>query len=135
MKRDLYQSAAYTELNVTPLMDLAWNLLVVFIIAITATVQGIKVNLPKASTQPTIAKPRTKAITITSEGQIYLDTFPVSTEELQARLRQYKATDPDLPVVVKGDDRISYGLVIEVLDILSKLDITHLGLVTQKIVK
>ncbi|MBN2374504.1 biopolymer transporter ExbD [bacterium] len=135
MKRNIYKTTAYTELNVTPLMDLAWNLLVVFIIAVTATVQGIKVNLPKASANPVIAKPRTKAITITSEGLIYLDTYKVSVEELKSRLRQYKAADPDLPVVIKGDESISYQLVIEVLDILSKLDITHLGLVTQKIVK
>ncbi|MEW5802453.1 MAG: biopolymer transporter ExbD [bacterium] len=135
MKRNIYQSAAYTEINITPLMDLAWNLLVVFIVAITATVQGIKVNLPTASNSPSMAKPKTKAISITAEGSIYLDTFRVTMEELETRLRQYKAADPDLPIIIKGDEKIAYKSIIEVLNILAKLEINQLGLVTQKVVK
>jgi biopolymer transport protein ExbD len=55
--------------------------------------------------------------------------------ELEGRLRQYKAADPNLPVVVRGDEKISYKSVIEILDLLQKLDINQLGLVTQKLVK
>jgi biopolymer transport protein ExbD len=120
---------------VTPLLDLAWTLLVVFIIAITAAIQGIKVNLPKASNTPSLVKPKTKAVTIHESGQIYLDAYPVTMEELETRLAQYKAVDPDLPVVIKGDEKIYYQKVISVLDIMEKLEITQLGLVTQKLVK
>jgi biopolymer transport protein ExbD len=125
----------YDDLNVTPLMDLAWNLLIVFIIMATATVQGITVDLPKASAAPSLAKPRTKAVTITGDGRIFLDTAIVSIEELEARLRQQKAVDPDFPVVVKGDASIQYFRVIEVLDVMKRLQIIQLGLVTQRIVK
>jgi len=135
MRRNLFQSSAYTEINVTPLMDLAWNLLVAFIIATTAAVQGIKVNLPKASAAVSPVKPSTKAITITAEGQIYLDTFPVTMEELEQRLAAYKAADPNFPVIIKGDEKLYYKSVIEVLDLLAKLEISQLGLVTQKLVK
>jgi biopolymer transport protein ExbD len=123
------------EINVVPMLDLAWNLLVVFMIVVTASVQGISVNLPKASAAASKIKPTTKAITITAEGTIYLDSFPVSLAELEARLRQFKAADPNLPVIVRGDEKISYKSVIEVLDLLQKLEITQLGLVTQKLVK
>ncbi|KAF0219912.1 MAG: biopolymer transport protein [Geobacteraceae bacterium] len=123
------------EINVVPMLDLAWNLLVVFMIVVTASVQGISVNLPKASAAASKIKPTTKAITITSEGTIFLDSFPVTLVELETRLRQYKASDPNLPVVVRGDEKISYKNIIEVLDILQKLEITQLGLVTQKLVK
>ena len=125
----------YDDLNVTPLMDLAWTLLIVFIIMATATVQGISVDLPKASDTPSLAKPRTKAITITADGRIYLDTTQVSFSELEQRLRDYRAADPDLPVVVKGDAAISYSEVIAVLDLVKRLKIQNLGLVTAKIVK
>ncbi len=125
----------HAELNVVPLLDLAWNLLIVFIMVVTATVQGINVNLPKASAATSNIKPATKAITITGEGTIYLDSFPVTMAELEARLRQLKAVNPNLPVVIKGDEKISYKSVIEVLDLLQRLEITQLGLVTQKIVK
>ena len=122
------------EINVVPMLDLAWNLLVVFMIVVTASVQGISVNLPKASAAVSKIKPTTKAITITAEGTIYLDSFPVSMAELEARLRQCKAADPNLPVIVRGDEKISYKSVIDVLDLLQKLEITQLGLVTQKLV-
>jgi biopolymer transport protein ExbD len=123
------------EINVVPMLDLAWNLLVVFMIVVTASVQGISVNLPKASAAASKIKPTTKAITITAEGTIFLDSFPVTLPELEARLRQYKAADPNLPVLVRGDEKISYKNVIDVLDLLQKLEITQLGLVTQKLVK
>jgi biopolymer transport protein ExbD len=125
----------YDELNLTPLMDLAWNLLIVFIIMATATVQGISVNLPKASAAPSLAKAKTRAVTIAADGRIYLDTALVSPEQLELKLQQAKAADPAVPVVVKGDASIQYERVIEVLDIIKRLEITQVGLVTQRLVK
>jgi len=125
----------YDEINITPMLDLAYVLLVIFIIMTTATVQGIKVNLPKASAQPSLAQNKTKAISITADGTIYLDTFPVTMTELEADLRQYKALDPDLPVIIKADSTVQYQRVVDVLDLLGRLDITQLGLVTKKVVK
>ena len=125
----------YDEINITPMLDLAYVLLVIFIIMTTATVQGIKVNLPKASAQPSLAENKTKAITISADGTIYLDTFPVSMSELENMLRQYKAANPNLPVIIKADASIPYQHVVDVLDLLGRLEITQLGLVTQKIVK
>ena len=129
------EGGVYDEINITPMLDLAYVLLVIFIIMTTATVQGIKVNLPKASAQPSLAENKTKAITISADGTIYLDTFPVSMSELENMLRQYKAANPNLPVIIKADAAIPYQRVVDVLDLLGRLEITQLGLVTQKIVK
>jgi len=128
-------NAAYDEINVTPMLDLAYVLLVVFILMTTASVQGITVNLPKASDTPSLAKPQTKAITITADGTIFLDTYPVTMEQLESTLQQYKAVNPALPVVIKGDASVQYVNIINVLALLSKLDITQIGLVTQNLVK
>jgi len=125
----------YDDINVTPMLDLAYVLLVIFIIMTTASVQGIKVNLPKASASPSLAKPQTKAITIREDGQIFLDTYPVTMKELEDRLRQEKAVNPNFPVVIKGDAKVQYEKVVEILDLLGQLDITQLGLVTQRLVK
>src|SRR5579862_8450273 len=125
----------YDEINITPMLDLAYVLLIIFIILTTATVQGIKVNLPKASSQPSLAENKTKAVTISADGTIYLDTFPVTLTELEAHLRQLKAADPNLPVIIKADSNIQYQRVVDVLDLLGCLEITKLGLVTSKIVK
>ena len=125
----------YDDINITPMLDLAYVLLIIFIILTTATVQGIKVNLPKASAQPSLAENKTKAVSITADGTIYLDTFPVTMPELENMLRQYKAVNPNLPVIIKADSTIQYQRVVDVLDLLGRLEITQLGLVTQKIVK
>jgi len=129
------EEKVYDDINITPMLDVAYVLLLIFIIMTTATVQGITVNLPKASSTPSLSKPKTKAVSISQDGTIYLDTYPVSIEELETRLAQYKAATPDLPVVLKADAAIQYQKVMDVLDVVTRLEISQLGLVTQKLVK
>jgi len=128
-------SKPYDDINITPMLDLSYVLLVIFIIMTTATVQGMKVNLPKASAAPSLAAQKTKAITVTNEGRIFLDTIPVSMQELEQRLVQQKALTPDFPVVLRGDGQAQYQYVVEVLDMLGRLGITQVGLATKAIVK
>jgi biopolymer transport protein ExbD len=125
----------YDDINVTPMLDLAYVLLVIFIILTTATVQGTKVNLPKASAAPSLAQNKTKAISVTNEGRIFLDTVPVSLPELEQKLIQQKALTPDFPVVLRGDGQTSYQNVMDVLDLLGRLSITQVGLATKPLVK
>ena len=121
----------YDDINITPMLDLAYVLLVIFILMTTASVQGVKVNLPKASHAPSLAKPKTKAISVNNQGHIFLDTVPVTIQELEQRLAQAKAQNPDLPVVVKGDGETQYQGIIDVLDVLGRLNITQVGLATK----
>lgn len=125
----------YDDINITPMLDLAYVLLVIFVIMTTATVQGMRVNLPKASPATSLAKPTTKAITVTQDGKVFLDTIPVSLVELEQRLIQQKALTPDFPVVVRGDGGVQYQSVIDVLDLLGRLNITTVGLATKPLVK
>jgi biopolymer transport protein ExbD len=129
------EDKAYDDINITPMLDLSYVLMVIFIIMTTAAVQGVKVNLPKASDQPSLSKPKTVAVTINDAGQIYMDAVPVSLDELEGRLRQKKSEMPDLPVIVRGDGATQYQNVVDVLALMGELDITQLGLVTQKLVK
>ena len=125
----------YDDINITPMLDLAYVLLVIFVIMTTATVQGMRVNLPRASPATSLAKPTTKAITVTQDGKVFLDTLPVSLAELEQRLLQQKALTPDFPVVVRGDGGVQYQSVIDVLDLLGRLNITTVGLATKPLVK
>src|SRR5580765_5577057 len=110
----------YDDINITPMLDLAYVLLVIFIIMTTASVQGMKVNLPKASAQPSLAKATTVAITVTNEGKLFMDTVPVSLGELEQRLQQKKALTAEFPVVVRGDSQTQYQNVMDVLDLLGR---------------
>ncbi|HET6378106.1 MAG TPA: biopolymer transporter ExbD [Methylocella sp.] len=128
-------SKPYDDINITPMLDLAYVLLIIFIVMTTATVQGMKVNLPKASAAPSLAKPTTKAITVSNEGRIFFDTIPVTLAELEQRLIQQKALTPEFPVVLRGDSQTQYQNVMDVLDLLGRLNITQVGLATKPLVK
>lgn len=122
---------AYDDINITPMLDLAYVLLVIFILMATASVQGIKVNLPNATSSVSLVQPKTIALTINGEGQVFMDAYPVTIADLKTRLGQEKAADPEIAVVLKGDLTAQYGKVIEVLDVCRGLDISP-GLVTGK---
>ena len=125
-------NALYDDINVTPMLDLAYVLLVVFIILTTAAVQGVRVHAPITQAANNLGKPQTRAITITSDGSIFLDAYPVSIEQLRTSLAQYKAANPNLPVVLKGDAAAQYQTIMDVLEVAKSLDITEIGLVTKR---
>lgn len=120
----------YDDINVTPMLDLAYVLLVIFIIMTTASVQGVRVDLPKTRIIDNLAKKQVKAITINQAGDMFLDTYPVTAEQLQERLSQLKAGNPAQSIVVKGDAHTQYQKVMLVLEALKRADITDIGLAT-----
>ncbi|MCL8302359.1 ExbD/TolR family protein [Pseudomonas mosselii] len=124
--------AAVDSINITPLVDVLMVVLVMFILTATAQVSGIQVQLPKASATVSLAQPKTKAISINDAGQVFLDAYPVTLQELEDRLRSEKARNPDLPLIVRGDAGVQYQKVVEVLDLLRRLELAQVGLVTGK---
>ena len=122
----------YDDINITPMLDLAYVLLVIFILMTTASVQGMKVKLPlSSSTSPSLAKPKMKAITVNNEGRVSLDAAPVSLQELETKLKAHQAANPEFPVVVRGDTATPYQGIMDVLDVVGRLGITQVGLATK----
>ena len=128
----IQEDKPYDDINITPMLDLAYVLLVTFIILTTASVQGVRVNAPHTQAVSNLARPQTRAVTITADGTLYLDAYPVSVDQLKLSLGQYKAANPNLPVVLKGDAAVHYDKVVQVLNVLKQLDIAEVGLVTKK---
>jgi biopolymer transport protein ExbD len=128
---DAGDDKSYDDINVTPMVDLYLVLLLIFIIMTTAGVQGTKVDLPRSSSKPPeLGAPKSKAITVNNTGQIFLDTVPVSLQELEQKLREYQASNPEFPVVVRGDRQVQYQGVMDILDVCGKLGLTKVGLAT-----
>jgi biopolymer transport protein ExbD len=123
---------AYDEINITPMLDLAYVLLIIFIIMTTAAVQGVKIDLPKASATQNLAQPKTKVIGIAADGQVSLDAVPVSMAELETQLSNAVANDPKVPVILKGDRVTQYEKVMSVLDIASRVGISAIGLASAR---
>ena len=122
----------YDDINITPMLDLAYVLLVIFILMCTAAVQGLKADLPQGSkATKSLAERKVKAITINTEGKVFLDTSPVTLSELEARLAQMKAENPNLPIVVKADRIAQYQGIMDVLNVIGQVGITQVGLATK----
>lgn len=123
----------YDSINVTPMLDLAYVLLVVFILMTTATVQGLTMNLPKPSDKPSTEKHDVKIVQITADGAVLVNGVGVTMNELASQLSAAKARDPKVSVMIKGDPRAQYKRVIAVVDMVNGLAIEGVGLVTARI--
>ena len=121
-----------TELNITPLLDLVFVLLVIFIITTPQMMNNLEMTLPSGKPPPpSKEKPKINKINVAANGQITLNEQPVTPAELKADLKAMKSSDPDLKVVVKGADEADYQNMVAVLDVLQQLDITKVGLATE----
>lgn len=122
----------YDTINVTPMLDLAYVLLVVFILMTTATIQGLNISMPKPSNKPVTETHELKVIQITASGAVTLNGVGVTSQELEAQLKALQASDPKASVAIKGEPTAAYERVVAVIDLCNRLKI-NMGLVTSRI--
>jgi biopolymer transport protein ExbD len=123
-----------SELNITPLLDLVFVLLVIFIITTPQLTNSLEINLPSGKpppARPDAPKPKINRLLVDEKGQPFLNGALFTLPGLKEQLRQMKAADPELGVVVEGAEDADYQHLINVLDVLQQLDITKVGLATQ----
>ncbi|HMP88778.1 MAG TPA: biopolymer transporter ExbD [Kiritimatiellia bacterium] len=118
-----------SEINMTPLIDLTFLLLITFIITMPLVEQAIPINLPKAKTQ-SVDQRESRSITVDVKGQVYLDSVPLAMDDLAAQMKLIATASPDTTVMVRADEKLHYGTVVEILRILNDANITRLALVT-----
>ena len=120
-----------SEINITPLTDVALVLLLIFMITTPIIYQSnIKINLPKAKSGVALEKGREEQaeIIITREGVVYLDGKLVTRKELRAKMSHRKKNNPDLSVVVRSDKFVRFQEIVDVLDPLVELGILKLNI-------
>jgi biopolymer transport protein ExbD len=127
------ESKPYDTINVTPMLDLAYVLLVIFIVMTTASVQGLKIDLPKPSNKPSLEKKEIRIIQIQPDGSLLLNGAAIGLPELESRLAAAIAKDPQASIVIKGDPQAYYAMVVDIIDMAARLNITNVGLVTSRI--
>ena len=119
------------DINVTPFVDVMLVLLIVFMVTAPLLTVGVPVDLPQTRAPSLGQDPEPLAVTIDSGGQIYLQDTPVNIEELVPRLEAIAQNGYDQRVFVRGDRTVEYGLVAEVMGLLSSAGFTRIGLVNQ----
>lgn len=120
-----------TELNITPLLDLAFVLLVIFIITTTPVVNDLDLKLPTASKREKDPPRKANYVTVDGTGKIYLNKLEVDPPALQAQLVQLRTDDPDLSIIVRGDAKTKYDHIVGVLDMLQQADVVKVDLATE----
>lgn len=118
-----------SEINMTPLIDLTFLLLITFIITMPLIEQGIPLNLPKGEAQQ-LDQAETRSVSVDLEGQVFLDSVVVSMADLEAQMKIIATASPDTAVLVRADEKLHYGKVMEILRILNDARITRMALVT-----
>lgn len=126
--------SSLNELNITPLLDLAFVLLVIFIITTPQLSNDLEMNLPtpKKEAQPK-TPPKINRIVVDQAGQIALNGQSMELPVLKQTLVSMKASDPETSIVVSSAPAVDYQHVIGVLDIVQQADITKVGLATETI--
>ncbi len=119
------------DINVTPLVDVMLVLLIIFMVTAPMLHQGVSVTLPRTATTNLPASIEDPVIlSITREGAYYINETPVARGLLRERLRAFLKTRKDRTVFLKADRALSYGTVVETLDILNRMGIENLGMIT-----
>ena len=127
------REGAKAEINMNSLIDLTFILLVVFIVTLPTLEQSIHVLLPVGKTQKAQNdKKKVFSITVDSIGKLFVGDAPVTMENLKGMLSKAVADDPELSVLVRGDVRVGYGDVYEVVKAAKDANVRHLGLVSRE---
>ena len=125
----LSRNRQISELNMTPLIDLTFLLLITFIITFPLIEQGIPVRLPKGKASE-LDQANTFTITLNDKAEIFFDEVPTGAEALAAELKAKAAENPDVTILVRADERIVYGKVVSVLRLMHDAGISRMALVT-----
>lgn len=119
-----------SEINLTPLIDLTFLLLIAFIITFPMLEQGINVKLPRGKADR-IDQQRSQNVSVNLQGQLFFNNRPTTLAELQQTLTGLIAKDADTMVLIRGDERLNYGRIVEVLRVLHKARVVRMALVTE----
>jgi len=119
------------ELNITPLLDLAFVLLVIFIITTTPLVEDKDLLLPKASSRPKDPPRKPNYVSLDEKGNIFLNMKPMDLASLYKNLVEFRTKDPDLSIILRGDSELEYQHVVNVLEVLQQANVIKVSLATE----
>jgi len=122
---------ALAQLNITPLLDLAFVLLVIFIITTTPVVNDLAVDLPAAARRQKDPKPKVQYVTVESTGRMFLNKEVVDLASMQEKVVALRIGDPDLSVVIRGSAKTKYQHIVNVMDMLQQANVGKVNLATE----
>ncbi len=125
------------EINVVPYIDVMLVLLVIFMVTVPLLQQGVEIDLPKVHSEPIATEERTPLIlSVTRDGRYYLNladdpSRPISASEIRRQVMAQLQRDPHIPVLVKADQQVHYGVVMRAMVLLQRAGAEKVGLLTE----
>ncbi|WP_108125116.1 ExbD/TolR family protein [Saccharospirillum mangrovi] len=120
-----------SEINMTPLVDVMLVLLIIFIITVPVITHSVNLDLPEADNTPTEPTPDTITIAVGAQGQLHWNSTAVSFEELESRLANAAASQPQPPIHLRGDRAVPYEYVAKTMAAVQRAGIQSLGFITE----
>ncbi len=120
------------EVSLTPLIDTALTLLVIFMITAPMVQNGIKVDLPQGKSKE-VGSQQDLVVTLSKDGKLFFNSFPVKKEVLSESVTKAMSGDTSIPVYIRADESVSYGKVIEIVDDLKSAGVKFVAMSTRSI--
>jgi len=121
-----------STLDMTPLVDVVFNLLIFFMLSTTfVTTPGIKINLPEASSKELKVQEKEVRIALTRKGKIYLNRKLVTLDDVRKTLKQKARINPKMLVIIQADEQVTHGKVVQIMDIAKTAGLNRLAIATR----
>ena len=130
MKKPKRRHLTLPEISLTPLIDTALTLLIIFIVTAPMVQNGIKVNLPQGKSKEA-GNQQELVVTLNKKNELYFNSYPVKKEELVTTIQKALENNEDTPIYVRADETVSYGNVIEIVDNLKQAGVKYVAMSTQ----
>ena len=131
MKRNFRNKRTMSEINVTPFVDVMLVLLIIFMVTAPLLTSGIKINLPESSSVLKNEKKDPVTVSINSKGEIFIQKKKFSKNQLINKLSLLKKNNQNLKIYIKGDKKLDYGKVMDLMNLINQSGFKKVALVTR----
>lgn len=121
----------FSEINITPMVDVMLVLLVIFMVAAPMMTAGVTVDLPKTNASPIAGQDEPLTVSIKSDGKVYLQQAPIQIKDLQTKLKSIAGEKRDTRIFVRGDKSVDYGKIMEAVSEVNAAGFTKVALITE----
>ena len=131
MKKKFRNKRTISEINVTPFVDVMLVLLIIFMVTAPLLTSGIKINLPEGSSVLKNEKKDPVTVSINSKGEIFIQKQKFSKNQLIKKLSLLKKNNQNLKIYIKGDKKLDYGKVMDLMNLINQSGFKKVALVTR----
>ena len=131
MKKKFRNKRTMSEINVTPFVDVMLVLLIIFMVTAPLLTSGIKINLPESTAVLKNEKKDPVTVSINSKGEIFIQKKKFSKDQLINKLSLLKKNNQNLKIYIKGDKKLDYGKVMDLMNLINQSGFKKVALVTR----